>query len=73
MMGEVEWRDKTVELLGPPRSQLPDINGPVQWDELNKILGTLAAQRAPGPDGMSGDWLKLAHDDLDGDDYDGEI
>jgi exonuclease III len=45
---------------GPAAAELPGLNGPIEWRELNRALGRLKGGKAPGRDGVPPEFYKLA-------------
>ena len=45
---------------GPPAPELPGLNDPIVWTEVNRALGKLKTGTAPGRDGIPPEFYKLA-------------
>ena len=50
------WSER---LVGSPKLELPNINVPVTWQEVNNVLATIKNFKAPGISGMPGEWIKI--------------
>lgn len=51
---------------GPAEPELPGLNGPIRWSEVNWVLGNLKQGKAPGRDGVPPEFYKLAYEPIVG-------
>jgi exonuclease III len=56
---------------GPANRELPGLNGPIRWGEVNRVLGKLRVGTAPGRDGIPPEFYKLAFESDVLPDFDG--
>lgn len=46
------------------QDQLEEINAPITLEEIEDIIKSLPKNKAPGPDGLSGDFYKILRDEI---------
>lgn len=64
--GDIEyWRQQYSHI--PEETELPGMNEAISWEEINNVLRLMKAHKAPGVDGIPGEFYKLAYEDPKGD------
>lgn len=61
------WREQYSHL--PEEVELPGMNDAISWEEINNVLRIMKRHKAPGVDGIPGEFYKLAYEDPSGDNF----